>query len=87
MQHDPDEKPMNSHAKKQIEEDKVREEIEHEGIALDRMFFIAEAAVRFAAAIEADGDSGFNMEHRPRAEWAFDAAETLWDEACKRFGD
>lgn len=60
--------------------------IEHEGVELDRLPFVADAAVEMAAASE-NYEHSFYTDHKGRAAWAVEAAEALWVELARRYGD
>lgn len=56
------------------------------GSGLDRFEFVTRAAVKLAATSVIVSQDHLHL-HQERAEWAFDAAEALWVELCKRFED
>ena len=56
-------------------------DLNHKGCGFDKVAVVLEAAMRLAAA------ETFIEDHERRAAWAFDAAEAVWDEFCRRFED
>jgi len=69
-----------------MSEPNVPDEIHQSGISFDCIAFVADAAVRFAAAAEANSDQDTRFEsHDERSRWAFECAEDLWREFAERF--
>ncbi len=66
------------------DQEPVRDEIELGGYSFNRLAVVTEATMRLAAGSASDNETAC-WSHLDRAEWACDAAESLWAELCKRF--
>ena len=57
------------------------DDLNHNGVGFDRISFVADAAVRIAASYAPEDPD------KIIAAWAFDTAEALWEELCRRYPD
>ena len=66
------------------DQESVRDEIELGGYSFNRLAVVTDASMRFAASSAAI-NTAERWSHPDSAEWACDAAESIWAELCKRF--